>query len=94
MRTLEIMRIQRASYPSAGIPPTFSDNRAGRKECAGCRNGPGSNKRQGRDSHVCLCVWQRQCKEKRGREAPKLIKLIKLPKSKRTSSTQSLMHIM
>lgn len=94
MRTLEIMRIQRASYPSAGIPPTFSDNRAGRKECAGCRNGPGSNKRLGRDSHVCLCVWQRQCKEKRGREAPKLIKLIKLPKSKRTSSTQSLVHIM
>lgn len=56
MRTLEIVGIQRASYPSAGIPPTFSDNRTGRKECAGCRNGPGSNKTQGRGVCVCVCV--------------------------------------
>ena len=44
MRTSEIRRFQRASYPSAGIPPAFSDNGTGRKECAGCRSVPGGNK--------------------------------------------------
>lgn len=50
MRTSEITRIQRASHPSAGIPPAFSDNRTGRKECAGCRSRPGGNERQ--DSYI------------------------------------------
>lgn len=46
--TSEIMGIQRASYPSAGIPPAWSDNGTGRKECAGCRTGSGVNETQDR----------------------------------------------
>lgn len=41
MRTSEIIGIQRAPYPSVGIPQDLSDNRTGRKEFAGCKSEPG-----------------------------------------------------
>jgi len=56
-RTLEITGIQRHLFLSAGIPPFISDNRRGRKECAGCRNVPSGNDRQ--DRATCeTCMGQ------------------------------------
>lgn len=57
------MRTQSASYPSAGIPPAFSDNRTGRKECAGCSSGPGGNERQDRVTWGTVGVLSREEEE-------------------------------
>lgn len=64
VRTSDIMGIQRASYPRTGIPPAASDNGTGRKECAGCRTGPGVNERQDRVRWKTNAGWGFEATEK------------------------------
>lgn len=77
MRTSEITRVQRASHPSAGIPPVFSDNGTGRKECAGCGSRPGGKERPDKITwEICVGQWGLSAeKRKRSTSANKAFKM-------------------